>query len=62
MIQPSRRHAHLFPLYPLIEGSHMGKETEVHAPPLVFEETRQGLTQHNTPDHADASLSDAILE
>lgn len=29
---------------------------------LLFQENRQGLTQHNTPDHTDASLGDAILE
>ena len=29
---------------------------------LLIQETRQGLTQHNTPDYADMSLADVILE
>lgn len=29
---------------------------------LLFQETMQRLPQHNTPDHADASLGDTTLE
>lgn len=46
MIQPSTRHTHLFPLRALPQGSHVGKETDVPAPPATAWETGQGLPQH----------------
>lgn len=51
MIQPSTRHTHLFPLYPLIQGSHMVKETEVHALPSTVsrDHAEAPTTQHTRP-------------